>query len=87
MKSHFIPYLLQGFETIPLFILVINFDREIIITETKIASQNIRMTIFHILHFVTIPTLVQWCNVRDSLSTCQLLQNEGGTGTWRKLSS
>jgi len=29
------------FETIPLFILVINFYREFIITETKIASQNI----------------------------------------------
>jgi len=41
MKSHFMSYLLQGFETIPLFILSINFDRGFIITETKIASQNI----------------------------------------------
>jgi len=29
------------FETIPLYILGTNFDREFIITETKIASQNI----------------------------------------------
>jgi hypothetical protein len=41
MKSHFISYLLKGFETIPLFILGINVDREFVITEKKIASQNI----------------------------------------------
>jgi len=45
------------------------------------------MTVFQTLYFVTIPTLVQWWNVYDSLSTCQLLGYEGGTGTWRQLSS
>jgi len=40
-KISFHLILVTRFEIIPLYILCINFDKEFIITETKIVSQNI----------------------------------------------